>query len=84
LRHVSTPFARFLKQVLKHSRFLPVLFKAVARVLRPRRKFSLPDLTSIFSSISTPEWPVTAFTISSSHPVRQSSIVAFLRSPWVT
>jgi hypothetical protein len=27
---------------------------------------------------------VTAFTISSSHPVRQSSIVAFLRSPWVT
>jgi hypothetical protein len=44
LRHVSTPFARFLKQVLKHSRFLPVLFKAVARVLRPRRKFSLPDL----------------------------------------
>jgi hypothetical protein len=48
LRHVVAPLARFLKQVLKHSRFLPVLFKAVSGVLRPCCEFPLPDLTSVF------------------------------------
>jgi hypothetical protein len=34
--------------VLKHSRFLFVLFEAVSRILRPRCQFTLPDHSSIF------------------------------------
>ena len=48
LRHVLVPCIWVLKRVLKHSRFLLVLFKAVSGVLRPRCQFPLPYLTPVF------------------------------------
>jgi len=48
LHHAGLPDSRFLKQPLKHSRSGLVLFHAVSGVLRPRGKFPLSDLASIF------------------------------------
>jgi len=42
LRHFLSPSAQLLKQALKLSCFLLVLFKLVSSILRPCRKLPLP------------------------------------------
>ncbi|MGC8201925.1 hypothetical protein ACP2AV_04390 [Aliiroseovarius sp. PTFE2010] len=61
LRHPPSPSLAFLKQPLKLSRFGLASVHVIFRPLGALREFPLPDY---FFGIATPEWPVTALTIS--------------------